>query len=67
MDAEYNLGDKVILEGLNGFWEIVEVESLPDSTKRYVLRIEANHKYKCADGAELLCNEKTLRKLTARN
>ena len=45
-DVKYNLGDKVILDGLQGYWEIVEIESYPDFTKRYVLRIKCNHKYK---------------------
>ncbi|MFC1827632.1 hypothetical protein ACFLZQ_06875 [Thermodesulfobacteriota bacterium] len=67
MDAEYNLGDKVILEGLNGYWEIVGIGSYPDSTKKYVLSIEANHKYKHADGADLVCSENTLKRLTSRN
>jgi len=67
MDVEYNLGDKVILEGLNGYWEIVGIGSYPDSTKKYVLRVKANHKYKHADGADLVCGENTLKRLTFRN
>jgi hypothetical protein len=69
MSMEYNLGDKVILDGLAGFWEVVEVETLSDSTKRYVLRVEAGHKYKDTDidCLEFLCCEKTLKRLTSRN
>ncbi len=67
MGLEYDLGDKVILEGLKGYWEIVGIGSYPDSTKKYVLRIEADHKYKHADGAELVCCENTFKRLTSRN
>ena len=69
MNSEYNLGDKVILDGLAGYWEIVEIETLSDSTKRYMLRIEAGHKYKNTDidCIEFLCCEKTLKKLTFRS
>lgn len=67
MDAEYNLGDKVILEGLKGYWEIIEIGFYSDSTKKYVLRIKANHKYKHADSANLVCCENTLKRLTSRN
>ena len=67
MDLNYDLGDKVILEGLKGYWEIVGIGSYPDFTKKYVLSIEANHKYKYADGADLVCSEKTLIRLTSRN
>jgi hypothetical protein len=67
MDLEYNLGDKVILKGLKGYWEIVGIGSYPDSTKKYVLRIESNHKYKNADGADLVCSENTLKRLSSRN
>jgi hypothetical protein len=66
MDLEYNLGDKVILDGLKGYWKIVEIESLSDSQKRYVLRIDANHKYKRIDCVEFLCCEITLKKLAAK-
>ena len=66
-DVKYNLGDKVILDGIQGYWEIVEIESYPDSTKRYVLRIKCNHKYKKTDFVEMCCSEKTLRRLTSRN
>jgi hypothetical protein len=67
MDLEYNLGDKVILNGLKGYWEIVEIGSYPDSKKKYVLRIETNHKYKHADGADFVCCENTLKRLSSRN
>ena len=67
MDLEYNVGDKLILQGLEGYWEIVAIESFPDSTRRYVLRIKCNHKYKKTEFVEVSCNEKTLQRLTARN
>ena len=67
MDTEYKLGDKVILKGLEGYWEIVDIESFSDSTKRFVLRIKCNHKYKKTDFVEMCCGEKTLKKLTSRN
>jgi len=67
MDLNYDLGDRVILEGLKGYWEIVGIGSYPDSTKKYVLRIEADHKYKHADGVDLVCCENTLKRLTSRN
>ena len=66
MDLEYNLGDKVILDGLKGYWEIVEIESVPDSPSRYVLRINANQKYKNADFVDFLCCEITLKKLASK-
>ena len=66
MDLEYNLGDKVILDGLKGYWEIVEIEAFPDSPNRYVLRINANQKYKNTDFVEFLCCEITLKKLAAK-
>ena len=50
-----------------GLWEIVGIGSYPDSTRKFVLRIEANHKYKHSDGAELVCCEKTLQRLTTRS
>ena len=64
MDLEYELGDKVILDGVKGYWEIVEIES---SIKRYVLRINDNHKNKRVDCVEMLCSEKALKRLTSRN
>ena len=67
MELKYHVGDKVILEGLKGYWEIVGIGSYPDSTRKYVLRIEANHKYKHADGADLVCSEFTLERLSSRN
>jgi hypothetical protein len=67
MDLEYNVGDKVILQGLEGYWEIVAIESFSDSTRRYVLRIKCNHKYKKTEFVEVCCNEKTLQRLTSRN
>jgi hypothetical protein len=69
MNSEYYLGDKVILDGLAGYWEIVEIETLSDSTKRYVLRVEAGYKYKDTDidFVEFFCCEKTLKRLTDRN
>jgi len=68
MDPDYTLGDKVILEGLEGYWEIVKIESSPEeSTNRYVLRIECDHKYKKADSIEMHCSEETLKRLTSRN
>jgi hypothetical protein len=69
MNVEYTLGDKVILAGLTGFWEIVEIETLSDSTKRYALRIEADHRYKDTDlnCVDFLCSEKIFKKLTSRN
>ena len=67
MDITYNLGDKIILEGLNGYWEIVGIGAYPDSTKKYILRIQANHKYKYSDGADLVCCESTFKRLTKRN
>jgi hypothetical protein len=68
MSTDYNLGDKVILEGLEGYWEIVEITARSDSTKTYVLRIKAGPKYKDTDidCVEFLCCEKTLKKLTSR-
>ena len=67
MDLEYDLGDKVILDGVKGYWEIVGIESLSRSIKRYVLRIDDNHKNKEVDCVEMLCSEKALKKLTSRN
>ena len=67
MDSEYDLGDKVILEGVNGYWEIVGIESFSGSIKRYILRIDGNHKNKKVDCVEMLCSEKALRRLTFRN
>ena len=67
MDNEFNIGDKVILNGLEGYWEIVDIASFSDSSKRYVLRIKCNHKYKKTDFVEMCCGEKTLRKLTSKN
>jgi len=67
MELKYLVGDKVILDGLKGYWEIVGIGSYPDSTKKYVLRIEANHKYKHTDGADLVCSELTLERLTSHN
>jgi hypothetical protein len=67
MDMEYNLGDRLILDGLRGLWEIAWIGTYPDSTKRYILKIEANHKYKHAEGAEMVCCENTLKRLTSRN
>jgi hypothetical protein len=67
MDMEYNLGDRLILDGLRGLWEISWIGTYPDSTKRYILKIEANHKYKHAEGAEMVCCENTLKRLTSRN
>jgi hypothetical protein len=69
MASEYNLGDKVILNGLAGYWEVVGIESSPGSPKRYVLRIEADHKYTGIDidCVEFFCCEKTLKRLTSRN
>lgn len=67
MNVEYDVGDRVVLNGLNGFWEIIGIGAYPDSVRRYVLRVEGNHKYKHADGAELVCCERTFRRLTARN
>lgn len=69
MSIDYNLGDKVILDGLAGYWEIVAIETLSDYSKRYVLRIDAGHKYKDTgiDCVEFLCCEKTLKRLTFRN
>ena len=62
------MGDKVILEGIAGYWEIVKIESFPEeSTKRFVLRIECDHKYKKADSIEMFCSEETLKRLTLRN
>lgn len=65
---EYNLGDKVILDGLKGYWEIVGIESFSETKKRFVLRLEVenNHKYKEVDCLEMFCCEKTLKRLTAR-
>jgi len=67
MDAAYNLGDKVILDGFEGYWEIVHIESFSDSTKRFVLRIQCNHKYKKTDFVDMCCSENTLKMLTTRN
>jgi hypothetical protein len=68
MGLAYNLGDKLILAGIEGYWEIVKIESVPEeSTKRYVLRIECDHKYKRAEAIEMFCSEKTLKRLTSRN
>jgi hypothetical protein len=67
MDLEYQLGEKVILEGVKGYWEIVGIESLSGPIKRYVLRIEDNHKNKRVESVEMLCSEKALKRLTSRN
>lgn len=66
MAKEYNVGDKVILQGLEGYWEIVGIESSSDS-KRYTLRIKCNHKYKKTEVVEMCCGENTLKKLSSRN
>jgi hypothetical protein len=66
MDLKYKVGDKVILDGLEGYWEIVEIETFADSTKRYVLRIECNHKYKKTNFVDMCCSEKTLQRLTSK-
>ena len=65
MELTFNLGDKVILDGLKGYWEIVDIESVADSAKRYTLRIKANHKYDCIDCVEFFCCEKTLARIAA--
>lgn len=67
MNVEYDIGDRVVLNGLNGFWEIVGIGAYSDSLRKYVLRVEGNNKYKHAEGAELVCCEKTFRRLTARS
>lgn len=67
MNVEYDLGDKVILEGVKGYWEIVGIESYSGSLTRYVLRIKDNHKNKGVECVEMLCSDKALRKLTSRN
>ena len=67
MGLKYNLGDKVILDGLKGYWEIVRIISCPDSTKKYVLQVKADHKYKHAESADLICCEKTLKRLTSKD
>ena len=66
MELTFNLGDKVILDGLKGYWEIVGIESVPDAAKRYVLRIQANHKYDCIDCVEFFCCEKTLTRIASK-
>ena len=63
MELTFSLGDKVLLDGLKGYWEIVGIESLADSAKRYTLRIKANHKYDCIDCVEFFCCEKTLARI----